>query len=293
MHFKYFSVKEIQNFLQENNLSINKKFGQNFLINAGVVDVMVRHADLSPDDLVIEIGCGLGSLTQKIIGQNPQFYGFEIDKAYITLLKKQFSNRENFNLIEGDFLKQIEDFTANHDLKAYKRVIIMGNLPYNITTPILEKIFSIPVHFNELYFMMQKEVAERIAAKEGNKKYGSLSVFCQYFTTPKIIINISPRSFYPAPKISSCVVKFERKNDLIPVTDKDFFFKVVRSLFINRRKQIKNNLIMSPILPEIDKEMASTALAAQNIEPSLRGEMLSIERIAGLANELYTLSQGS
>ena len=193
MQFKYFSIREIQNFINENNLAIHKKYSQNFLINSGVVDTIITFAKIEKEDLVLEIGCGLGSLTNKLIQTGCTLMGFEVDKAFIKLLKTQFSDNKNFTLIEGDFLKEIEKTKNEINKTKYKNIKILGNLPYHITTPILDKIFTTPIRFDLIIFMMQKEVAERITAKEGTKQYGSLSIFSQFYSNPKIIAKISPR----------------------------------------------------------------------------------------------------
>ncbi len=291
MHFKYFSIKEIQNFINENNLAILKKFGQNFLINAGVADTIINNANIKKEDLIIEIGCGLGGLTHKLIDTKAKIIGFEIDAAFIKILKKQFSNFLNFTLIEGDFLKKIEETFLKIDPKKFNRILILGNIPYQITTPILEKLFLSDIYFDEIILMIQKEVAERITSKEGNKKYGSLSIFCQYFTSPKVIAHITPRSFYPSPNVESTVVNFKKRTDKPDVLDIKLFFNLSRSLFINRRKQLKNNLLLSPFLKSINKESLVNALENVHISTMLRGEMLPINKIIELANEIYRLNQ--
>ncbi len=288
MHFKYFSVKEIQNFIRENNLAIHRKFGQNFLINAGVVDTIIANAGITAGDLVMEIGCGLGSLTHKLIETGASIIGFEIDNAFIRHLKNSFSDFKNFTLVEGDFLKKFDDVYANLDLTKYTRLVIAGNLPYYITTPILEKIFTGGIEYSRLIFMMQKEVAERIIAPEGSKTYGSLSIFCRFFTTPKIFARISPKSFYPAPNVESCLVSFEKNNTEYDLADRDLFFRVVRSLFISRRKQLKNNLAMSPLLG-LNQTTAVRALKNADIAETIRGECLNIDEICRLANEIHKL----
>lgn len=287
MHFKFFSIKEIQNFINENNLAIHKKYSQNFLINSGVVDTIIKFSKINKDDLIIEIGCGLGSLTHKLIATNCSLIGVEVDKAYIKFLKSQFENNKNFTLIEGDFLKEIDQIKNSLNKNNYSSIKILGNLPYNITTPILDKIFTTPLYFDLIIFMMQKEVAERIIAKEGTKKFGSLSIFSQFYSEPKIIAKISPKSFYPTPKVESSLVYFEKKENKYQVLDKKLFFKITRSIFINRRKQIKNNLILSPLLKEIDKNKIIEALNNSNIPLTIRGEMLSIDKIVNFSNELY------
>jgi 16S rRNA (adenine1518-N6/adenine1519-N6)-dimethyltransferase len=286
MQFKFFSINEIQNFISTNGLIINKRFGQNFLINSGVVDTILNNSGINENDLVFEIGCGLGSLTHRILEKNCILYGFEIDRAYINHLKNLFSENKRFILTEGDFLKKIETLIKKINFSDYNKIIFLGNLPYNITTPILDKIFSLRINFDYLVFMLQKEVGERIIAKEGSKKYGSLSIFCQYYTIPKIIANISPKSFYPMPNVDSVLIQFEKNKTVFPLANEDLFFKVARSLFISRRKQIKNNLMLSPFLKFIPEEKILSALKSAEIPFTVRGETLSIEKIIILSNEL-------
>lgn len=289
MEFNYFSITSINKFIQDNNLAINKKLGQNFLINSGVIDTIIKNSNLTEKDIAFEIGCGLGSLTHKLIKSGATVIGFEIDKAYIKLLKTLFVDCKNFKLIEGDFLKEVEKIINDIDLKNFNKVIFFGNLPYYITTPILEKIFESKIYFDKLYFMMQKEVAQRILAKSGTKSYGALTIFCNYYADCNIIARLSPRSFYPAPKVDSVIMEFIRKEKKIEVFDEKLFFKVARSMFINRRKQIKNNLLNSPFLSTIEKNNISEALKNTNIMETIRGEELSIENIAKLSNELFKL----
>jgi len=289
MQFKYFSVKEIQRFINENDIAVRKKFGQNFLINSGAVDRIINYSNINEKDAVIEIGCGLGSLTNRLIEKGCQVFGFEIDRVYVQNLRKMFTEYENFKLIEGDFLKNVEGLFKEINIKDYNNIIILGNIPYYITTPILEKIFLTPIYYDKLVFMVQKEVANRIVSKEGSKEYGSLSIFCQYFTIPKIIAKLSPKSFYPSPKVDSAVVYFDKNNDRLKADNEKLFFKIARSIFINRRKQIKNNLFLSPLLKEIDNDKKITALKITGIPEIIRGEVLSINKIIELSNNLNDL----
>jgi 16S rRNA (adenine1518-N6/adenine1519-N6)-dimethyltransferase len=289
MQFKFFSAAEIQNFINENSLFVNKKYGQNFLINSGAADSIVKSADITPKSLVFEIGSGLGGLTSKILNEKCALYAFEIDRAYAAHLRSLFGGFENFNLIEGDFLKTIQKTVRDIDLTIYDKVVFIGNLPYYITTPIIEKIFFLKINYDSLIFMVQKEVAERFTAHPGTKKYGSISIFCQYFTEPEIVARITPASFYPKPKVDSAVVKFVKKKASYSPLDESLFFRVARSLFINRRKQIKNNLLLSPFLRTFEKERIAEALKNAGIAESLRGEVLDIERIIKFADEIKKL----
>lgn len=292
MEFKYYSVKHIQNFINSHNLSINKSFGQNFLINAGVTDTIADRINAKPEDTIVEIGCGLGSLTNRLVDKGNRFIGFEIDKAYIKHLKDTFGHYSNFNLVEGDFLKTARDAKEKFNLSG-KNVIFTGNLPYNITTPIIEMIFKVFPDFKNAAFMMQKEVAERVISPEGSKKYGSLSIFCQYNSIPKIIARVHAASFYPKPKIDSTVVLFEPRLEKFEVDDEAIFFKLVKSLFHSRRKQIKNNLTVSPYLSYLPKDIIYEALDLENIPHTQRGENLSIEQIVSLSNRIFQLSDRS
>jgi 16S rRNA (adenine1518-N6/adenine1519-N6)-dimethyltransferase len=224
-----------------------------------------------------------------LIQTGASIIGFEIDNAYIKYLENDFSQYKNFSLIKGDFLKETDEVFNKINKNINGRLIIVGNLPYYITTPILDKIFTGGINFDLLIFMMQKEVAERIISKEGNKTYGSLSIFCQLFSKPKIIARISPKSFYPQPKIESCLVLFEKNTNSPDIKDKDLFFKIVKSLFINRRKQLKNNLLMSPLL-KFEASVIFTALANTGIPETIRGEDLDIKAIINLSNEIHRLT---
>ncbi len=289
MEFKYYSVKEINKFLESKSLAVNKNFGQNFLINSGVCDTIVNNLSLQPEDVVFEIGCGLGSLTNRLIDSPVgKVVGFEIDNAYIKHLKKLFKDYDKFSLYEGDFLKVFAK-ALDENVRSGQRLIITGNLPYYITTPILDAIFTKGIKFERAAFMMQKEVAERITSGEGNKKYGSLSIFCQYYSRPKIIAKIGPGSFYPRPNVDSAVILFESKPFATPADDEKLFFKVARSLFINRRKQLKNNFQNSPFLSEEEKSLIAQAMENVGIPPEERGERLSIARIVELSNALLKL----
>lgn len=284
MEFKYYSIKEINRFLKDNNLAVNKKFGQNFLINAGVVSSLVTKLELTKDDVVVEIGCGLGSLTHRLVESGCRVIGCEIDHAYIRHLKELFKEYDNFSLVEGDFLKKFDEIKEM--LPAGKRIVFAGNLPYYITTPIMEKVFTSGIDFDKLCFMVQKEVGERIAATEGTKQYGSLSIFCQYYTEPEIAVRVGADSFYPAPNVDSIIIIFNRRHEREEVSNEELFFKVARSLFISRRKQLKNNLQKSPFLQGVTKEQINEALEKSEIPLNERGEKLSISRIARLSNEL-------
>ncbi len=284
MDFKFYSVGEIKQYLDSLNLTVNKSFGQNFLINAGVADGIVRAMDINEEDLVFEIGCGLGSLTNRILIKKPDFYGFEIDKGYITHLNKLFSSEPRFHLIAGDFLKTFEKSVAEIDRSKYRQTVFAGNLPYYITTPILDKIFKSEFGFDKIITMVQKEVAERITAGPGTKKYGSLSIFCQFYAEPKIISSVKPASFYPRPAVDSTVILFTKRKVSYNVKSTELFFKFVNSIFMNRRKQLKNNIECAVKLSPDEKEMIINGLSKSSVPLTGRGEELNIAKIVEIIN---------
>ena len=188
-------------------------------------------------------------------------------------------------MVEGDFLK-----TFHHTIEklpADSSIVVTGNLPYYITTPILELIFESQANIKHASFMMQKEVALRVVSSHGSKQYGSLTIFAHFFSNPKIVCKISPSSFYPPPNVDSAVVAFAIMPNKFLVRDRALFFKVARSLFINRRKQIKNNLQNSPFLKELNANDILEVLDLAHIPPTIRGEALAIDKIVTLANCVY------
>ncbi|MCG8572311.1 MAG: 16S rRNA (adenine(1518)-N(6)/adenine(1519)-N(6))-dimethyltransferase RsmA [Spirochaetes bacterium] len=285
MSFNFYSPGQINQFLQNNNLDTQKKFGQHFLINAGVVDTIIEQCQINSRDPVVEIGCGLGSLTNRLLKTKCHLTGCEIDLAYIKHLKKLFGQNPNFQLIEGDFLKNIPVLIEQFkDLP----LVFTGNLPYNITSPILDSVFTSGFNYQKACFMMQKEVADRIQAQPGTKEYSSISIFCQYYNKIAIIAKVSPGSFYPPPRVQSAVVLFEKDNQY-QAANEELFFQVSRSLFLNRRKQIKNNLLKSSHLQNYPKELILKALQNTKIPETIRGECLSIQQIIQLADEIHHL----
>jgi 16S rRNA (adenine1518-N6/adenine1519-N6)-dimethyltransferase len=291
MEFRYYSIPAIKQFIQAHGLAIHKKMGQNFLVNAGVVQTIIDNAKIRKSDICFEIGCGLGSVTSRLIKSGASVIGFELDKAYATHLRTIFADYTNFSLVEGDFLKTSGEVIDTTRADKEGRILYFGNLPYYITTPILEHIFTNRYRFDALYFMMQREVANRITASPGTKEYGSLSIFCNYFSQPRIISRVSASSFYPKPNVDSAVLSFTRKRDAVTADNEDLFLRLARSLFINRRKQIRKNLGLSPFLTPIEKGHVSAALEACSISPQVRGETLSVEMVLSMANQLHSLSK--
>jgi 16S rRNA (adenine1518-N6/adenine1519-N6)-dimethyltransferase len=290
MEFKYYDIKEINLFLKNNNISIQKKFGQNFLLDIDIIDLIIKKAQIEKDDLVLEIGCGLGGLTNKILEKGCTTIGFELDRAYNKFLKENFKS-DKFQLIEGDFLKESQKVFDRVNKDKYRKIIIIGNLPYYITKPIFEKVFTSKLNFDVICFMIQKEVREKIMSREGSKKYSFLSIITQVNKDLEIIIEVPSRSFYPSPDVDSEVIVFTPVKEKIDISDMDLFYNLSRSLFFSRRKKINNNLASSPFLGPEDKELIKKILSYLNISDNLRGENLSISQIIDISNELYKLKK--
>jgi 16S rRNA (adenine1518-N6/adenine1519-N6)-dimethyltransferase len=288
MEFKYYDIKEIQNYFEINNISAQKKFGQNFLMSQKAAQKIIDECYIDENDLVFEIGCGLGNLTNKIIEKKCQLIGFEIDWAFIKFLKENFVEHKNFKLIEGDFLKKADDIFDLIDKILFKKTIILGNLPYYITKEIFEKVFTSKIEFDIVCFMIQKEVTEKILAKEKSDKYSFLSILSQTNMNPRVVTTISQDSFYPSPNITSDVILFEKKVNF-NIVDRSLYFKLGKSLFINRRKKIYNNLMFSPYLSDLEKNNMAEVLSNQKIPDNARGEEISIEDLVKISNNLSEL----
>jgi len=282
MEFKYYNIKEIQNYLKENNLVLQKKFGQNFLVDIKVANRIIDKLETSENDLVIEIGCGLGSLTNLILKNKCKVIGFELDRSYCKVLNDQFKN-DNFELIEGDFLKKADAVFNSINRNEYKNIKIVGNIPYNITKEIFEKIFTSKIEFDSVCLMVQKEVFERISAKPNTKKYSYFSILSQFNKEFEIVLNLSADYFFPRPNVDSAVILFKKKI-IYQIDNLDNFLKFSKSIFVQRRKMLLNNFVLSTNF--ISKEKLSEILNKLEILNDVRGESLSIEQLINISNEI-------
>lgn len=258
------------------NFEYKKSLGQNFLIDHNIINKIVSSVELGPDPLIIEIGPGSGALTKKLVELDAQIVCFEID----TRLKPELSKikSKNLEIIFDDFLKiNLKEFLFN---KKYKSLYFIANLPYYITTPIINKIYN-EADADAMLLMVQKEVADRFAAKPSTKDYGSLSVFLQYNYKVSKAIVVSKHCFYPRPKIDSTVVKFEKLNNKIKVKNEELFYKLIKDSFKQKRKNIKNNLI------SYDLKRVEEVLKKHNKDLTARAESLSIEEFADIANNIF------
>ena len=272
--------------LQKYNFSFQKKFGQNFLIDTHVLDKIIQSANITEDDMVLEIGPGIGTMTQYLAQAAGKVIAVEIDKNLIPILEDTLSGYDNVRVINEDVLKLDLKKLADEENNG-KPVKVVANLPYYITTPILMHLIESKIPFSEFVVMMQKEVADRISAEPNTKAYGSLSIAVQYYMTAKVAFAVPRTVFVPAPNVDSAILKMtRRKQPLVEVKDEDFFFRVSKASFLHRRKTLWNNLTSHFGKSEEVKNKLDQALENAAIKPSIRGEALSISDFARLSDAL-------
>jgi 16S rRNA (adenine1518-N6/adenine1519-N6)-dimethyltransferase len=278
-------TKEI---LNKHGFSFKKSLGQNFLIDPNILRNIVSHADLTENTGVIEIGPGIGALTEHLARNAGKVVAFEIDGRLLPVLEDTLSPYNNVTIIHQDILEADLIQVMSEHFADYDHVVVVANLPYYVTTPIIMKFLLGKVPVSGMVIMMQKEVADRITARPGTKEYGSLSIAIQYYMDADVAMIVPKTVFMPQPNVESAVLRLTRKEKAPAiVTNEDFLFEVSRGSFVQRRKTIFNNLQTS--LPEgkAKKELILNALSRVGIEPSRRGETLSIEEFAKLSNELF------
>ena len=272
--------QETKFLMNKYNIFASKKLGQNFLINDSIVDDIVSESKVTSEDLIIEVGPGLGNLTSRLLEKAGKVIAVELDPKMINILQDRFSLYKNFELIYNDILKidlqkLIED-NLNENIKTAK---VVANLPYYITTPIIMKLLEDNLNLESITVMVQKEVAERLAATPGDKLSGAITYSIYYYTTPEIIIEVPSSSFIPEPQVDSAVIKFDiLKEPRIKVMDEKLFFKIIKSAFLQKRKTFVNALLNSNIFP--NRESAEKMLLDLNIDTKIRGEKLSLEDFA-------------
>lgn len=257
-------------------LRMSKKLGQNFLIDARIVQGIVEAAEIEPGDRVLEIGPGIGTLTQGLAEAGADVTAVELDKKLPAVLKETLKAYDNVRIVPGDILKvNIPEIMGEAPFK------VAANLPYYITTPILMTLLERRLPITHMVMMVQKEVAERMTAKPGSRIYGALSVAVQYYTEPEIVLDVPPRSFIPAPEVMSVVVSCRvRKEPAVAVQDEKLFFRVVKAAFGQRRKTLMNALKGGGF----SKEAVRDALEQSGIDPTRRGETLTLEEFGRLAD---------
>ncbi|MFJ7828452.1 16S rRNA (adenine1518-N6/adenine1519-N6)-dimethyltransferase [Psychrobacillus sp. OK028] len=277
-----------QEILKKYGFSFKKSLGQNFLIDPNILRNIVSHADLTKDSAAIEIGPGIGALTEHLARTAGKVVAFEIDQRLLPVLADTLSPYDNVEIIHADILEaNVQQIFANQ-LQNYKDVMVVANLPYYVTTPILLKLLMDRLPIRGMVVMMQKEVADRITAIPGTKAYGSLSIAIQYYMEAEIAMIVPKAVFMPQPNVDSAVIKLTRREvPPIEVIDEEFLFKVSRGSFVQRRKTIINNLQSSLPNGKAKKDLIIQALEKIGVDPTRRGETLSIEEFGKLSNELY------
>lgn len=271
--------------LQKYNFIFQKKFGQNFLIDTHVLDKIIRSAEISSDDMVLEIGPGIGTMTQYLAQAAGKVAAVEIDKALIPILKDTLDGFDNVTVINEGILKVDVAELAERE-NGGRPIKVVANLPYYITTPIIMGLFENHVPVKSITVMVQKEVAERMQVGPGTKDYGALSLAVQYYAKPYIVANVPPNCFMPRPRVGSAVIRLERyEKPPVQADDEKLMFKIIRASFNQRRKTLANGLKNSPEL-DYTKEQIEEAIDSLHKGASVRGEALTLEEFAALSNYL-------
>lgn len=276
--------EETKFIMKQNNIIANKNLGQNFLIDTNIVNEIIRAADINNQDLVIEIGPGLGTLTSKLIEKAGKVICVELDSKMVNIISKRFKLYSNIEIINQDILKlDLKKIINENKNEKLLKVKIVANLPYYITTPIIMKLLEEKLAIESITVMIQKEVAQRLATIPGEKETGSITYTVWYYTTPKIILEVPNNSFIPEPEVTSSVIKFEiLKKPRINLKDEKLFFKIIKTAFMQKRKTLVNALINGGILK--NREEAENILKALNIDNKIRGEKLKIEDYKKIAD---------
>ena len=279
------ATKEIIN---KYSFAFQKKFGQNFLIDSNVLESIIRGAEITKDDFVLEIGPGIGTMTQYLCEAARQVVAVEIDKMLIPILEDTLSEYDNVEVINQDVLK-VDIKSLAEEKNNGKPIKVVANLPYYITTPIIMGLFESGVPIDSITIMVQKEVADRMQTGPGSKDYGALSLAVQFYATAKVILNVSATCFMPRPNVDSAVIKLTRhKEPTVNVADEKLMFKIIRASFNQRRKTLVNGLKNSPEL-SFSKEQIVKAIEKIGKPETIRGEALTFEEFAELANAFTEL----
>ena len=283
MNEKLSDPKKTIEVIQKYQFAFQKRFGQNFLIDAHVLEKIVSAAGITKDDCVLEIGPGIGTMTQYLAESAGQVIAVEIDTNLLPILADTLKDYSNVKVINQDILK----VDINELVKEYNNgrpIKVVANLPYYITTPIIMGLFESNVPIDNITVMVQKEVADRMQVGPGSKDYGALSLAVQYYASPYIVANVPPNCFIPRPNVGSAVIRLTRYQEPpVQVKDPKLMFKLIRASFNKRRKTLQNGLNNSPEI-SFSKEEITKAIESLGVSPSVRGEALSLEQFAQLAN---------
>lgn len=271
-----YSPNKMKEELTKENFNFKKKFGQNFIVDKNIINNIINKSNIDKETLVIEIGPGAGSLTSELGKVAKNVIAYEIDKTLKPILEKNIQS--NTEIIYEDFLKR----NISEDLKKYnyKKIYVVANLPYYITTPIIIKLIEDKLNIDKIVVMVQKEVGDRFKAKPNTKEYNSLSIFLNYYYTVEKLLDVSKNVFIPKPNVDSIVISLTKKEDKIKVNNEKLFFKLVRDSFKQKRKTLKNNL------KGYNLEKIEEVLKKHNLDLTVRAETLPIEIFAEIANNL-------
>lgn len=271
--------------LQKYNFTFQKKFGQNFLIDTRVLERIIAQAEITKDDMVLEIGPGIGTMTQYLCENAREVVAVEIDNSLIPILEDTLSEYNNVTVINDDILKvDINKLVEEHN--AGKPIKVVANLPYYITTPIIMGLFEKKVNVDCITVMVQKEVADRMKSGPGSKDYGALSLAVQYYSKPEIVANVPPNCFMPRPNVSSAVIRLKLYDEMaVKVENENLLFRLIRASFNQRRKTLVNGIKNSGEL-NYTKEQVVEALAKMGLNENIRGEALTLEQFGELSDIL-------
>ncbi|MGQ9823829.1 MAG: 16S rRNA (adenine(1518)-N(6)/adenine(1519)-N(6))-dimethyltransferase RsmA [Desulfotomaculales bacterium] len=287
------SAGRLQKILADHGFWFRKRWGQNFLVDENIVRKITAAAEITPGDVVVEIGAGAGTLTRALAAKAELVIALEIDQRLLPVLAETLGGFSNVEVVwesalDVDFDRLVAGAAAARNgglpLQTYK---VVANIPYSITTPLLLHLLRGGFRFDFLLLMLQQEVARRLAAGPGCKDYGALSIVAQYYTVPKILFRVPKTVFYPRPEVDSAVVRLQRRaNPAVRVFDEEIFFRLVRGAFSPRRKTIVNALAHSRACPGFSRESWQEVLRAAGVDPARRGESLSLEEFAALAAQV-------
>lgn len=271
--------------IQKYEFMFQKKFGQNFLIDTHVLEKIISAAGITKNDCVLEIGPGIGTMTQYLAENAGHVVAVEIDRNLIPILKETLADYDNVTVINEDILR-VDIKALAEEYNGGKLIKVVANLPYYITTPIIMGLFESGVPIDNITVMVQKEVADRMKEGPGSKDYGALSLAVQYYAEPEIVANVPPNCFIPRPNVGSAVIRLTRHKEMpVEVKDPALMFKIIRASFNQRRKTLQNGLGNASELP-YTKEQIAAAIAEMGLTPTIRGEALSLAQFAQLSDIL-------
>jgi len=293
MENKIATPSETKKILREHQLNLKKSLGQNFLVDSNIIDIITAAADIKGDEFLIEIGPGIGSLTQAVLRKldSGKMLAVEKDAAMVEVLEDIFADEEKLTLLNQDALEiNWEETVAEYNAEKRKTKLI-ANLPYYVTTPIIMGVLESEIELEQMVFMVQKEVGERICAGPETKKFGSLSVAVQYHMQPEIVHQVPSSVFIPQPDVDSVIVSLSPYKENVyqkEVISKKFFFEIVKSIFQQRRKTLRNSLSKSAVI-NLDRDLVTQALKDEGIGLKKRGEKLSISEMISISNRIYKM----